>query len=196
MRYDRVTRWLHACIVLSISVQLMTSGLMEVPEPVRTIPAAEITFFKIHEWSGITVLTLLMLHWIWELTGHAAGQWVHLFPWFSKESRESVISDLKSMPLLIRRGFSGEPNQGTAIAGAVHGLGLLTATGMALTGSVLFFGIGSDGAMNPYVSFVEETHQVTAIFLWAFLSGHVSMAILHQWQGDRVLTRMFNLIEK
>jgi cytochrome b561 len=196
MTYDRVTRWLHAFILLSIAVQLISSGLMEIPRPGRMIPASEVAFFKIHRWSGITVFGFLLLHWLWGITGHVAGRWVHLFPWFSKEGLGKVISDLKSVPLLIREGFSGkaDQDQGTAIAGAVHGLGLLAATGMALTGSVLFFGIRPDGAMNGYVHMVKEFHEFIAGFLWAFLAGHVSMAILHQWQGDRVISRMFNLL--
>ncbi len=196
MQYDRVTRWLHAGIVLSIAVQLTTSSLMEVPEPGRMVPASEVAFFKIHEWSGITVLTLVILRWLWGFTGYAAGQWADLFPWFSKERMGNVVSDLKYMYRQIREGFSGQAGHGEAIARAVHGLGLLTATAMALTGSVLFFGIRADGAMSAYVSLVKEFHEFIASFLWAYLAGHVSMAILHQWQGDKVLSRMFNLVQK
>ncbi len=195
MRYDRVTRWLHMGIVLMTAVQLTTSQFMELPDP-GGIPAIQFTLFKIHRLSGITILTLLALHWIWGLTGHTAGGWGNLFPWFSKKRLGNVVSDLKSMPSLIRGGFPGQNDQGTAIAGAVHGLGLLTATGMGLTGSLLFFGIKSDGAMNASVSPVVEIHQFISNFLWAFIIGHMGMAILHQWQGDKVLTRMFNLTQK
>ncbi len=188
-----MTRWLHAVIVLTVTVQLVSSGLMDLPHPDRMTSETGIVFFRIHEWSGISVFTLVVLHWVWVFSGHAAGGLAHLFPWFSKDHLGEVVSDLKFMPRLIRRGFSGENNQGTALAGAVHGLGLLTVTGMAMTGSIVFFGIGPSGTMNNFFTFVKEFHQFIAGFLWAYLAGHVGMAVVHQWQGDRVLTRMFNL---
>jgi cytochrome b561 len=178
------------------TVQLTTSQFMELPDPEGIVPVIKVALFRLHRLSGITVLTLLALHWIWGLAGHAAGGWGNLFPWFSRERRGNVISDLKSMPSLLRGALPGQNYRGTAIAGAVHGLGLLTATGMGLTGSILFFGIKSDGTMNASASPVVEIHQFIANFLWAFIVGHVGMAILHQWQGDKVLTRMFNLAQK
>lgn len=191
MRYDIVTRWLHACVVLTITVQLISSGIMDLPKSGRMISGTGIAFFKIHQWSGISAFTLLALHWIWALAGQTAGGLTHLFPWFSSDRARDVISDLQALPRLIRRGFPEEDRQGMALAGAVHGLGLITVTGMAVTGSIVFFGIGPDGSMSGFIHFVKEFHQFAANFLWAFLAGHVSMAFIHQWRGDKVLTRMF-----
>ncbi|MGV8073865.1 MAG: cytochrome b/b6 domain-containing protein [Syntrophobacteraceae bacterium] len=196
MKYDRTTRWLHAGIVLTVAVQLISSALMEFPKPGRPSSNFGISFFRIHEWSGMTVFSLVALHWLWILSGHAAGGLVHLYPWFSKKRTRNVVSDLKSMPHLIHDGFSEQKSRGAALAGAVHGLGLLTVTGMALTGSIIFLGLGSDGSIKIFIRFVKECHEFIANFLWAYLFGHVGMAVLHQWQGDKVLTRMFNLIDK
>lgn len=166
---------------------------MELPKPGRSIAQSEIAFFRVHEWSGMTVLTFLVLHWIVVFAGLTEGGLAHLFPWFSKKSIKNLVSDSKSLPRSIRERFSRDETRGRAIAGAVHGLGLLVATGMAISGSIVFFGMRSNGSMNGFVHFVKEFHQFIANFLWAFLAGHVGMAIIHQWQGDKVLSRMFNL---
>jgi len=32
--------------------------------------------------------------------------------------------------------------------------------------------------------------------LWVYFLGHVGIAVLHQWRGDRLITNMFNLLAK
>jgi cytochrome b561 len=194
MKYDRITRWLHACIALAVVNQLLCSQLMDRPRPGRMLTLAERTFFEIHEWSGMTALALLILHWLWGATGHFAGGWGHLFPWFSKNRLRDLGSALKALTAWVKGSIVNPWEATMPLAGAVHGLGLLVATAMAVTGATMFFGMAPDGAMSHFVKDVKEAHEFIASLAWIYLSGHVGMAALHQWLGDRVLTRMFDLV--
>ena len=196
MTYDRITRWLHAGIALAVVVQLVSSQVMAVPQPGQLLKVTETTFFSVHRWSGICVLGLLVLHWLWSSAGHVVYGWGHLFPWFSEARLREVLSALKAMPDWLRGRLSGESNETTPLAGAVHGLGLVVATAMALTGSTIFFGMAPDGSMSGFIEVVREIHGFIANFIWAYFVGHVGMAVLHQWRSEPLIFKMFNLLAK
>ena len=196
MTYDRITRWLHAGIALAVVIQLVSSQVMAVPQPGQLLNQGETTLFSVHRWSGICVLSLLALHWLWGLAGHVAYGWGHLFPWFSGTRLRRLLSALKAMPDWLRGRLSGESRETIPLAGAVHGLGLVVATGMALTGSTIFFGMAPDGSMNGFIEVVREIHGFIANFIWAYFVGHVGMAVLHQLRGESLISNMFNLIAR
>ena len=196
MKYDRTTRWLHAGLALMVLVQLFSSLLMVVPEPGRVPTQPGAALFQLHRWSGITVVCLLLLHWLWQLSGHLANGWGHLFPWFSRRRMDRLMADLKSLPDWLRNGFPDQQKETLPMAGAVHGLGLLTVTAMAVTGGTIFFAMTPDGGMTPIVRTVAEIHSFIANFMWAYLFGHAGIAVLHQWRESPLISDMFNLIRK
>ena len=196
MTYDRTTRWLHAGIALGVFIQLVSSQVMEVPQPGRLLNGAGRTFFAVHRWSGLCVLTLLVLHWLWDLAGHVPYGWGHLYPWFSGPRLRKVLSAVKALRPWIRGQLPAGGEETAPLAGAVHGLGLLVATAMALTGSLIFFGMSADGSLSPFLDLVKAIHGFIANFIWAYFVGHVGMAMLHQWRGEPLIVRMFNLLAK
>ena len=196
MTYDRTTRWLHAGVALAVVIQLGSSQVMEVPQPRQLLNGAGRLFFTIHRWSGMCVLTLLVLHWLWGFAGHVPYGWGHLYPWFSGPRLKKVLSALKAFPLWIRGQLSAGGEETVPLAGAVHGLGLLVATAMALTGSLIFFGMAADGSLSPILALVKEIHGFIANFIWAYFVGHVGMAMVHQWRREPLIARMFNLLAK
>ena len=109
---------------------------------------------------------------------------------------KKLLSDLKALPDWIRVDFPDQRTQTLPLAGAVHGLGLLTVSGMALSGAIIFFGMGSDGSTSAFVAFVKEIHVVSASFMWSYIIGHAVMAIYHQWRGSPLIMDMFNLVKK
>ena len=74
-----------------------------------------------------------------------------------------------------------------ALAGAVHGLGLLAATGMALSGATYFFTERS----SPVHRLALASHHLIANLMWAYVIGHVSLALIHRLRGDDIFARMF-----
>lgn len=195
MKYDRITRWLHAGIAVGVVVQLFCSLFMNVPAPGRSLPEAGYRLFLIHRWSGITVVTLVILHWLWNLSGHVTGGWGHLFPWFSRQRMQRLVTDIKEVPKWLQGEFPGQQEETIPLAGAIHGLGLLVVSAMALSGAVIFFGMGSDGAMSLFVAVVRHGHMYMGEVLWVYFVGHAGIAVLHQARGDRLISKMFNLVK-
>jgi cytochrome b561 len=194
--YDRIVRWLHAGIALTVVIQLTTSGIMQVPQPGRALLEPQHFFFVMHEWSGMTLVALLVLHWLWVSGGHLAGGWGHLYPWFSRSRLRALFACLKALPAWLREAHSLPPKTMDPLAGAVHGLGLLTITAMALTGAAMVLGMGSGGSMGGFLRAVRWAHVFIASLVWAYLFGHVAMAVLHQVRGERLVTKMFNLFAR
>lgn len=189
MEYDRVTRWLHAGIGLTVVIQLITSQIMG--------PAGKgQIYFEIHRVSGISAAALVMLHWLWSLNGHVAGGWGHFFPWFSKTRRRRLIKGLGALPKWLLGKPVDDHNDLPHLAGAVHGLGLMAVSAMAFTGAILFFGLHPNGSGNAFVDSVKNIHMFMANFIWAYFIGHVVMAIIHQMRGERLVIKMFDLIHR
>ena len=82
------------------------------------------------------------------------------------------------------------------LAGAIHGLGLLTVSAMALSGVTIFFGMGPHGAMGPFVATLRKGHMLMGNILWVYFFGHAGISLLHQLRGDRLITNMFNLFRR
>lgn len=67
-------------------------------------------------------------------------------------------------------------------ANAMHGLGIIIASVMAVSGASGYF---------LKIGFMLGVHEIVSKLMWAYLIGHVLAAILHQVRGDAVLSRMF-----
>lgn len=193
MKYDLTTRWLHAGIALGVCIQLAASIFMHVPSPGKPLVEPGYHIFLIHRWSGICVVGLVILHWLWNLSGHVMGGWGHLFPWFSRTRFLALLSDIKGVPKWFLGKLPPQQEKTIPLAGAVHGLGLLTVSAMAVSGSTIFFAMGPHGAMSPFVAGVREGHMWMGNILWLYFFGHVGISVLHQLRGDRLITNMFNL---
>lgn len=190
MKYDKTTRWLHAGLALGITLQLALSLAMEPPEPDKPATAGiAAATFEVHENVGMAVLAILVLHWLWQLTGHTLHGLGHLFPWFSASGRAAVMADAKRLAASRLR----DVPEVSPLAGAVHGLGILVATAMAISGAVLFFGMAENGSMPGPVHAVEEFHGFMATFMWAYLIGHVAMGALHRKLGHADVSEIFRL---
>lgn len=194
MRYDRITRLLHAGIALGISAQLGLSLVMEAPDDTdeALVSGWPLQLFLAHEYIGMALLALLVLHWLWSASGHVQGGFGHLFPWFSKERMGKVAAEAREA---IKFKVS-DPEVSNELAGAVHGLGLLTATGLALTGGVIFFNLNvTTGHMTDLGKAFHEVHETIAPLMWAYLVGHFAVAVIHKKMGHSNVKDMFSLFK-
>ena len=67
---------------------------------------------------------------------------------------------------------------------------------MALRGSIIFFGMAADGHTSGFIGSAKEIHSFIGNFIGAYFVEHASMAVLHQWRGESLIDRMFNLLVK
>lgn len=195
MRYDLTTKLLHWGIALSIVLQMLTSLLMEEPEADEIRSALEAALFEVHEYVGLVAFTLLLLRWLWGLSGHVTGGWQHLFPWLTAAGRKELIEDvIREVPGWFK-GQIPDPSEHDAIAKTVHGLGMIIASVMAATGLVMFFAMDESGEIKGLAHDIGEIHETFSTFMWIFLGGHFFMALFHQLRGHDVLGKMFLMRE-
>jgi hypothetical protein len=53
-----------------------------------------------------------------------------------------------------------------------------------------------DGSANLFVGSVKHIHMFMANFIRACVIGHVMMDVIHHSRGERLITRMFDLIHR
>jgi len=193
MGYDRLTRWLHVGLVLAIPLQLLSDEFMKRPKLVDGLPRirtdAQVTFFEMHEWVGMAALAIIVIHILWSAT-RAGGGLGHLFPYFKASGCKNIIEELKTVPGWLSGKLHMDAEE-SALAGTVHGLGLLLVLGMAVTGSAMFFGMNElTGQMNDFVHTMKELHEALGGLVWPYLIAHVGMVVLHKIKEHDLLSRI------
>ena len=185
--WARQTRFLHLGLAMTISFQLLISLVMAAPEDGEKRSVIESLSFEVHEWVGMAALLIVLAHWFWSVNAQDNSGIRHLFPW-GKIGRASVMEDLRQLKnrKLPEGGGTG------GLPGFVHGLGFLAATGMAVTGGVLFFILPEDGSKNALAEVFHNIHGFIANFVWAYWGGHLATAILHKKMGHDTVKNMFN----
>lgn len=149
---------------------------------------AENFAFELHETLGLISLGVISLFWIWILVRKVDSSVASLVPWFTADKRATVMRDAKILlTSVIKRDFSNMPID-SALASAVHGLGLLSVLAAALTGAGwAVFEESNKGLAKSII----EIHEMVTTFVWAFLAGHAGLAIIHEITGHPLLRRMF-----
>lgn len=175
------TRLLHALILVCVLHQLIGSNFLSRPLPGE---APEFSLL-LHEYVGLGSMAVVVIFWIWTLVRTNETSIGRLLPWFSVHGIKSVLEDAGGQLGRLIRGKFPDDTDG-ALASAVHGLGLLTLTAMALTGTVYFFVMGA-----PYGKLVLSLHKLVANLMWGYLIAHAGLAVLHQLLGSDMVSRMF-----
>jgi cytochrome b561 len=188
MKRSLATRLLHLLMAAAIIHQLVVSLFMQMPRPSRR--SGDLAF-DLHEIIGLASLGILLLFWVWTVIRRYEHGFSDLVPWFSSVRRKAAIEDLGLHLAAIRKGKFSQPAAASPFVSAVHGLGLLVATAMAASGTVVYVLVEANGAVTGLGAAALDAHRVLANLMWAYLIAHASMALLHQMKGHNVLQRMF-----
>ena len=180
---SHVTRLLHLTVLLVVLHQLLSSSVME-----RPFPGDEPGWpYFLHEQVGVVGLGVLALFWLWTLVRRPLETPVtRLAPWFSPSQIGAVFEDIARLVRALSS-FRAPPLDLDALASAVHGLGLLVASFLALSGAAWFYLF----AGTPYGRIVMGMHKLSANLMWAYLIGHALVALVHHALGDDIFSRMF-----
>jgi cytochrome b561 len=180
---SQLTRVLHLLMLLMVLHQLFGSLLFS-----RLHPGEQPSFLYLaHEYVGVVGLGAVTAFWLWTLLrDERETPLTRLFPWFSPRGWGAVLRDARQLlaDLLAIRAPSLDLD---SLSSAVHGLGLLTATYMALSGALWWFWF--DG--TSWGRFVMGTHHLVSNLMWAYLVAHVGFAVLHRLLGEDLFQRMF-----
>jgi len=180
---------LHLALSVGIALQLLLSTVMAQPRPGKIRSAFELLTFSIHEKLGMFLLAVLLLHWLAWVFGKAHHEMGHFFPWLSPERRRLVYAEIAELA----RFRLADPEARNALAGAVQGLGIVIASLLAMTGSVIFFTINPDGSMSSTVHMVKEVHGTLGPVMWTYLVLHAGAVLAHLTLGHRSLLAIFRL---
>ncbi|MDJ0390296.1 cytochrome b/b6 domain-containing protein [Roseomonas sp. E05] len=176
------TRRAHLAVAALVAAQLTTGSIMS--SPVDGDGGGGVWFLA-HRLLGLGAAGAVALLWWAALVGPGrrvapAGA---LFPWFSAHRRAALRAD--ALWVARKLGAARLPQAAdtrAALAPAVHGLGLLTVAAVAATGALGWFGgLGTLLAL----------HSALVSVLWAYLGGHVGVALLHEISGEGRLGYMF-----
>jgi len=178
---SNLTKFLHLTLLLMVVHQLIGSNFIRMPIP----GDAPKPLFVLHEYLGIAGLGLIGLFWLWVMIRRGETRLGRLVPWFSGAAMRAVGSDLATQLRQIIH-LSPPDDEDGALASAVHGLGLLLMTVMAITGTVYFFTLGTPVAHPLLIA-----HKLLAKLSWAYLIAHAGLAVIHHLLGSDIFARMF-----
>jgi cytochrome b561 len=180
VKRSALTRILHLVLLLAVAHQLLNSEFMSRPE--HGEPAS--VLYVMHEYTGLGSFGVVLAFWVWALLRRGETRLDKLFPWLFPARMREIFSEIRSS-----KGLSGAAifqRLSPILAGAVHGLGLLVVSSMAITGTIYYFTAGT-----PLAEQVLDLHSLISNLMWAYLIGHGGVALLHHLLGSDILRPMF-----
>ncbi len=193
MERSIVTRLLHGLLALAVIHQLAVSLIMEPPKRGHDAPGLPGVFFDLHQAVGLFTLGVVLAFWLWGLVRRDETTLGTMLPWFSRERRQVLLTDLAHHWAALRRLRLPGYRPGSPLPAAVHGLGLLVITAMGATGALIYFTYGQPGIAGQVAKTTWEVHEALANLAWAYLIGHAGLGVLHGIAGHDILRPMFRL---
>jgi len=211
--YAKPIRIFHSIFALCMITQLAVGELMDVPEVdddhdessiswvtpaiaheshgmAQTGPVEESLGFEVHEYLGLTIAGLLIIRILLAMTSLPGANWRHLFPWLFASGRKQLGDEIKLQMAGWKSMKLAPPEDGEAVARSVHGLIILSAVIMGITGTLLYFGWSITAPQTAMVEFIAEVHETVVGGLEALLGAHILAVILHQRQGHNIIARI------
>lgn len=177
--WSRPIRRLHLTVALLVTAQIVIGLVMS---------RHTLFLVRTHFYLGLTIAAIVLLHWAWLLL-RERSLLHHLFPWTPRRLVEAVRdATAASRGQLPQSGPSG-----SALAGLVHGLGLLALTAVAALGTTIFVLLQLGRAKTHLAETIEDLHSTFAWILIVYWCGHVLLAAVHEARGDHVIARMFRI---
>jgi hypothetical protein len=177
--WPREARWLHAGIAFGVTWQIWSSLWMTPQWEHADYGSLGGLLFNAHAWIGLMTALFILWQWLWIASDRRIRR--QFFPWSGPW--QPVLADLAA--LARGRLSGGGPRPG--LAALVHGLGLLTITWMALTGSAIYFFLPQGGALpGRALETLVPLHKLGNLVVWIYWCGHVAMTLLHALRREPI----------
>ncbi len=184
--HGRSTRIVHAGLAAAIVAQLVSSQVMN-PD------GAGNSYFALHRYSGLAAFGLIVAFWglaAWRRRGTPVSL---LVPWFSGRRLRALWADIQlHMRSLLRLSLPPHAAE-SAMASAIHGLGLLLITVMAASGTQYYFINTGDPDAGGLIGLTMTVHKIFANLVWVYLIGHAGMAVVAHFGGTLSLRHMWSV---
>ena len=179
-KHSLMTRIAHMGLALVIILQLLTSLVMQGPG--RTQPGDFL--FQLHQYGGLTALFFTFLFWMSVMLRRRGTPLMQLIPWFSVTRRNAFWQDACIYYEALKNFQLPDYNESAPFASAVHGLGLLLMSLMAITGTVFYVMASLGMATTLPAELLLGVHTTFGNLVWAYLIGHAGFALLHHYADD------------
>jgi len=212
--YAKPIRIFHSIFALCMISQLAIGELMDVPEvddhmptvasswitpaiaheghhtALATGPVEKTLGFEVHEYLGLVIAGLLVIRILLAMTSLPGANWKHLFPWLFAAGRKQLGDEIKVQMSGWKSMKLAAPEDGEAVARSVHGLIILSAIIMGITGTLLYFGWSITAPQTDMIELIAEFHELVVGGLEALLGAHILAVIMHQRQGHDIISRI------
>jgi len=187
-RHIKTTRLIHAGLAVAIVIQLTTSLVMRAPEHGRVGNG----YFDIHQYGGLAAFAFVFAFWA-VVAFRKRGTPVRLlFPWASADRRADLYRDVRRHASSLRALRLPVHDGPAPFSAAVHGLGLLLMTTMAVSGTIYYFINTGDTHAGGLVGLVLLVHEALASLVWVYLIGHAGLAVLQHFTKGLSLAEMWS----
>ncbi|MCU4654794.1 cytochrome b/b6 domain-containing protein [Roseibacterium sp. SDUM158016] len=186
------TRLAHGALAAAVILQVGSSLFMQVPRADRPANLA----FEMHETVGALALALALVFWavvILRIAGTDAGR---LFPWVSGVRLAALRADIVAHWRALRRLRLPPYEPEGSLSAAVHGLGLLLVSYMALSGTMYLVAPQVGYAESGVLAVLMDVHCLLGNVVWAYLFGHAGLALVHHFTGGLRLGEMWSFRRK
>jgi cytochrome b561 len=185
-RHTIGTRLLHAGLAIAIIVQLGSSQFMNPDDGGNSA-------FSVHQYSGLAAFALVLGFWVATVLRKRGTALHDLFPWTNATRRAAVWADIMTHIAALKARSLPTHDDHSALASAIHGLGLLLMTAMAASGTLYYFVNAGDPDAGGLVGLAMFVHTTLANLVWAYLIGHAGLAVLNHFAGTLSLRTMWSL---
>lgn len=189
VRHSFGTRLVHAGLASAVVLQLATSLVMQVPRPGRPANFA----FDLHQIFGVAALVCALGFWVVIVTRIAGTDAGRLVPWFSGTRLAALRADIVAHWAAARRLRLPDYDPEGALASAVHGLGLLLMTYMAISGTMYLIAPRIGYEESPLLHSAMDLHAAFGNLVWAYLIGHAGLAAIHHFTSGLRIGEMWSL---
>ncbi len=149
-----------------------------------------------HRTGGLAVVLIVLLNLIWAILLRGSPRKRQLSVLFSLQHWREALLIAKDLPLMMlnKRAL---PEPGNALSLIFEMLGLLIMAVMAITGSIIWNLWGGPASTVPdQAEILMGIHGTAASLLFIYLTGHISMALMHARAGDPVFARILPLVKR
>lgn len=186
--WSKITRWLHSLIAVTFITQLALSLVLAPPDEFDEASGIAIAAMEGHEIVGLIAAGLLFIHWLWLFIPSSDVRLKNLFPYYPagiKRVKDEIAYLIKNKRLPTSDSHGG-------LAGCIHGLGILIASGIAFSGVGLYIVMDftAGGFENPLFENIAELHEAFGSLMWTYLVLHVFAAAWHEYAGEKIVARM------
>jgi cytochrome b561 len=187
-KHNHKTRLLHAIIAILVIIQLYSIYAVEnkfYNDPIRTV------LWNFHKYGGLVAFVALFSFWIVILTRSGGTSVTELFPWVSLRALKNLCYDIFHYIKSIMQFKIPEHTNPSPLASAIHGLGIIIMSVMAISGVNRYVVYEFSITKTPLIKYISGLHHTFADYAWIYLGIHVFVALINHIFKKQKLSSMW-----